>query len=110
MYEKPRAGDASLSRCSKNPRNRAFNRVVEICVREDNIRRLSAELQRYALEVFRCGFVDLATADLTARKCDLAHERVRDQWLAGLAAVTCDRIDDTFGEACLLEQPHELEN
>ena len=98
------------ARGGKNPGDRAFHRVVEIGIRENDVRRFAAEFQRYALEMFRRGFVDLAAADFSARERDLAHKRVRDQRFADLVAVTCDRIDNTFGETCLLEQTRKLEN
>ena len=72
LHEQPRAGDAGLSRRSKDPGNHTFYRVVDLGIVEYDVRRLTAEFERHALEVFRRGFIDLAPTDFAAGEGDLA--------------------------------------
>src|SRR5262249_36113739 len=102
--------NAGLSRGGENARNRAFHRIVEISVVENNVGRLATELQRDAFEVPGGSFINFAAADLTAGECDLANERVRCQRLARFVAVTSDCVDDPWGKIRFFEQADEFED
>ncbi len=109
LDEDPRARAAVLAGVAEDGAGRARCRGLEVGVGEDHVRRLTAELERHALDRLRGARGDPA-ADLgRPSEGDLGDVRVGDEPLATLATGPGDDVEHALREAALDGEPFELE-
>ena len=74
--------------------HQAFHGAVEVCVFEDDERRLAAQLKRNFLMTVRSSGTDRAPNFRRTGECDLVHVRMLHQRFAG-RTVTSNNVDHT---------------
>src|SRR5207249_7596097 len=82
LDEDPRPGATVLARIPEDGDGRCSRGPHEVRVREDDVRRLAAQLERDALDGLRGELADPAADGRRARERDLRHVGVLDQALA----------------------------
>src|SRR5690606_12135204 len=100
LYEETRAGHAALSRRSEDARGNAGDGMVEISVVEYDVRRFTTQLQAHGNQALACGGGDGASGLGTAGEGHHADTRVVDQRGANVFAVTGQRDQQPFRQAC----------
>src|SRR5256885_2152989 len=109
LDEESRARGTHLALVVEDAGQRALDRRVHVGVREDDVRRLAAELERQALERSR-GLAHDLLADLRgARERDLVHARIAHERHPGLGARARDHVEHALGEPGLLAELGEPE-
>ena len=95
--------DAGLAHIAELGGNRAFDRLVEIGIVENDERRIAAKFERNLLHRGR-GLLhqNLAHAGRSGEG-DRAHERVRGQLLADGLRIARYDVQNAIGKACLLQ-------
>ena len=98
LDEDPRPCLAALAGRVVDRPDRARDRVVEVGVREDDVRALAAQLERDALDRLRAEPHDLAARLRRAREGDLVDARMADEVGARGGPVGRDDVDDARRE------------
>src|SRR5712692_11181247 len=109
LDEDPRARAAVLAGVPEHCERRSRRSRLEIRVGEDDVRRLSAQLERDALDRLRGELADPPADDRRPRERDLRDVRMLDQPLADDAPGTDDDVQHALRQAGLERDPLELE-
>src|SRR5918994_2552409 len=100
LDQEARAGAAVLTGVTEDGDGRRSGRFLQVCVGEDHVRGLAAQLQGDAL-YGACGPCHNPLADLRGtREGDLGDVRMLDEPLSNLASRADDDVDDALGDAC----------
>ena len=84
--------------------------LVEVRIIIDDVGALSAELKSDVLEVaLRCCLHDLATDECRARERHLLDLHMRRDCVTGCVPVASEDVDDTRGEAGLIDKVAHLD-
>src|SRR5216683_4740879 len=98
LHENPRARAAYLTRIEEHAHHRGGHGLIEVGVRENDIRRLAAEFQRNLLEVSGGGLED-DLADLRRTgEGDLVDFGMLGDRTAGARSEAGDDVEDTLGQ------------
>ncbi len=96
-----RAGAAVLAGVSEHGARGGRSRLLQVGVREDHVRRLSAQLERHPLDGLRCTLHDPASHLGRAGEADLGHVRMCDQALPHHGAWADDYVDHALRQPSL---------
>ena len=108
VHQKPRAGDATLTTCRKNPGGDAVHRKIKISVRQYYLRRFATQFHDDRLHLTcRHGSRGPATCS-PAGKRHQPHIRMINQWLTGSSAKPGDHIKHTRRQIRLQQNVHQL--
>jgi hypothetical protein len=111
LHQEPRPGTAHMSLVEEDAAHDPFDRLVEGCVLEHDVRGLAAELERERCAAASQPLLDLLAHRGAAGECDLVQILVLDQQRPG-RAVAGDDIDHALGQPGLgadLGQPERGE-
>src|SRR6185437_14767290 len=103
----PLSRHADLPLIHESAEGRRLDRFIEICVLQNDERRLAAELEQARFEVLRAAFGDDAPDRGGSREVDPAHGRMIDEsadHLARVPGIVRDQVDDAFRKASLGER------
>ena len=101
---------AALAGRREDPRDDTLDRLVEIGIVENDVRRFSAELERHRLESRGGELIDLAPGGIAAGEADMRNRGMRDERRAHLGSESRDDVDDAFGKPRLGEERREFEH
>ena len=109
MHQQSRSCDARLTRGCEDAGHDALDGLVDIRVREDELRRFTPEFEGEALEVLSRVPGNVPAAVLATREGDLVHSAVGGQRFSDIGAEAGDHVEDASRKSCLLDEPHEFE-
>mmetsp|Transcript_25564 Transcript_25564/g.31017 ORF Transcript_25564/g.31017 Transcript_25564/m.31017 type:complete len:556 (-) Transcript_25564:83-1750(-) len=111
VYEQPRPGVTALAHIEEETEVGIGNSFVDVCVLAHDGSRLASQLQAHALEVGLCSSFHNVLTDLSgAGEGNLVNIPVFRNSLSCSFTVSCDDVDDTFGDTGLLDELSQLES
>ena len=109
LDEQPRPGDAGLAGRREDARERADDRLVQVGVLEDDVRRLAAQFHRHRDQQLAGVGGDLSSHAGAAGEAETIDATAGQQCLPR-AVVAGDDVDDAWRKARFLDELRELES
>jgi len=101
---------AALAGCREDSRHDTLDRLLEIRIVENDVRRFSAEFERHRLEARGGELIDPSAGGIASGESDMRNRRMRDERRAHLGAKSRDDVDHSFGETRFGEERREFEH
>src|ERR1700722_2481268 len=109
LHENARAGAADLARIEEHAHHRGRHGLIQVGVREDDIRRFAAEFQRYLFQIAGGGLKDDLADFGRAGERDLIDVGMLGDRATGARAHAGDDIEDAIGNSGSADQRAEPE-